>query len=191
MPSKRCQQEMNATASVEAPCLMCLIMLCQGFFFLFNFILVYYLYFSYLLFNLQILCIYIMVQLSICKEFLSVWRSGSLCLYLFSWVLSWAFFLLLVLSYSNVWVFVLSYYILFYYLLKDCFLMWYRKEVNLGGKGGREKPRIAEWGETVISIYCVKNVFSIKEKETCTISKHLRRYPTRLQSPGVVVSPLL
>lgn len=48
--------------------------------------------------------------------------------------------------------------------------MWYRKGVNLGGRGGREKLTVAEWGEIVISIYCVKKYIFDKKKKPALLA---------------------
>lgn len=47
-----------------------------------------------------------------------------------------------------------------------CFLMGYRKEVDLDGRESRKEQGKAEGGmETVIRIYCIKKLYSMKENK--------------------------
>lgn len=91
---------------------------------------------------------------------MSVETSGSSHLCVFC-DLSWALSLLIVLSYSNVFIFVLSYYIIFYYYpLNVCLFSNERwKGMDLNGRGGREE--VGEEGREIIikKFYREKHLF--------------------------------
>lgn len=49
-------------------------------------------------------------------------------------------------------------------LMTVCFLTRERKGVDLGGRGGREDLGVAGERETIIRLYCMKNLFFNKGK---------------------------
>lgn len=109
--------------------LMLFVLICQGYYLFLNTIIyikiIMHAYiFIFSLFTLQFLCTYLLWLLVQCfMGFLSVQRSGSLCLYLFNFLYSWDVFLLFVLSYSDVLDF-LSYNISFLFLRSLFVLQW-------------------------------------------------------------------